>query len=177
MKISVQTVSAFKVFEHAQFCFKLLASSILSKPASSVAAQLLHADRTEHALPPCYGDREQLLYKPASYRAAPCPQRRARSAAPAAPCPQRRARGHFSGSRRPPRAAAAAGSGSAEVPPLPAPHSSSRFLERRCGKAVCRGRARTQPSDHTVGLQVTTLLASTAQISLWRVKLFFPYAF
>lgn len=28
MKISVQSVSAFKVFEHAQFCFKPLAKTL-----------------------------------------------------------------------------------------------------------------------------------------------------
>lgn len=73
MKISVQTVSAFKVFERAQFCFKPLASSIVSKRVSCVAAQLLHADRIEHALSPYCRDQERLLYKPASYRVAEIP--------------------------------------------------------------------------------------------------------
>lgn len=67
--------------------------------------------------------------------------------------------------------------GALQRPPAACPRSSCRSVERGCGKAVRRGGAHAQPSDQTVGLQVTTLLASTAQISLWRVILFFPYAF
>lgn len=146
-----------KVFDHAQFCFKLLASRILSKQASSAAAQLLHAGRTEHALPPCYRHRERLLYKPASYRAATCPQRGHQ--------------GHFSRPRRAPRTAAAAAAAAGSGP------CSGRSAEPRAGRLCAGGRAHAQPSGRTVALQVTTLLASTAHISLWRVTLFFPHAF
>lgn len=48
-------------------------SSILSIQVGFVAAQLLHADRIEHALSPYYKDQEQLLYKPASSEAVQVP--------------------------------------------------------------------------------------------------------
>lgn len=48
-------------------------SSILSNQASFVAALLLHADRTEHALSLYYKDQEQLAYEPASYEAVKAP--------------------------------------------------------------------------------------------------------
>lgn len=48
-------------------------SSILSNQAGFVAAQLLHADRIEHALSPYYKDQEQFFYKPASYEAVQVP--------------------------------------------------------------------------------------------------------
>lgn len=71
MKVPVQTVSAFKVFEHAQFVLNHLPrpSSILSNQGSFVTAHLLLADRIEHALSLHYKEEEQLLYKPASYEA------------------------------------------------------------------------------------------------------------
>lgn len=48
-------------------------SSILSNQVCFVAAQLLHADRIEHALSLYYKDQEQLLYKPASSEAVKVP--------------------------------------------------------------------------------------------------------
>lgn len=48
-------------------------SSILSNQISFVAAQLLQADRWEDALSLYYQDQEQLLYKPASYKALKVP--------------------------------------------------------------------------------------------------------
>lgn len=48
-------------------------SSILSNQVSFVVAQLLHDDKTEHALSLHYQNQEQLLYKPASYKAVKVP--------------------------------------------------------------------------------------------------------
>lgn len=48
-------------------------SSILSNQVSFVAAQLLCADRIEHALSPYNKDQEQLCCKPASYEAVKVP--------------------------------------------------------------------------------------------------------
>lgn len=49
-------------------------SCILSNQVSFVAAQLLHADTSEDALSPYYQDQEQLLCKPASYKAVKVPR-------------------------------------------------------------------------------------------------------
>lgn len=48
-------------------------SSILPNKVSFVSAQLLHADRIEHALSQYYQDQEQVFYKPASYKAGKVP--------------------------------------------------------------------------------------------------------